>query len=480
MATNFATWVTEQESRREPEDTFEIKSVEPIQDFEQELKLLKWHKLANEAALKAAIIKTKRLKRKETVEIGGSRQDEKSAWMHQVIQEEQVKPLEVSEEFIKDFKKKESRDDHRVEDEMKRHIKNLNRVKDDIAQKEEQRFRNERYREKKRELANQAKAVQEASLRSGKIPSINMLTKTDIQTQNSQSTTKKVVSHLDKLVELERRISLLERTDGGTTRKKLSFEKHRTAGNNIAPAKNKFHVRVKSKNPSSLNTNQEEDDDGGTFLTTLPKIRTPSTALTTTKRSANSRVRDRLTGAKKQDQQVESWLNKRSSRPISKISTPAEKRREALRVSAAARSAKKGNTTLALSKKTTVSTKDRMKEFRDVRKQFDRRKQNLARNIHGKYDGSIRKDKAAPIRNIKQIRKPTSLTAVPKASRGIVVRNQSVKVAKRQEVSSRVNARKQLVGKNGNSLRRSVPKTNAMKTPVFGVIGNSNQLPRLR
>ena len=36
-----------------------------IEELEQEMKLLHWHKLANEAALKAALIRTKKLKWKK-------------------------------------------------------------------------------------------------------------------------------------------------------------------------------------------------------------------------------------------------------------------------------------------------------------------------------------------------------------------------------------------------------------------------------
>ena len=38
-----------------------------IEELEQELKLLHWHKLANEAALKAALIRTKKLKEQVVV-----------------------------------------------------------------------------------------------------------------------------------------------------------------------------------------------------------------------------------------------------------------------------------------------------------------------------------------------------------------------------------------------------------------------------
>jgi hypothetical protein len=38
-----------------------------LAELEQEMKLLQWHKLANEAALKAALIRTKKLKREQKV-----------------------------------------------------------------------------------------------------------------------------------------------------------------------------------------------------------------------------------------------------------------------------------------------------------------------------------------------------------------------------------------------------------------------------
>ena len=38
-----------------------------LAELEQEMKLLQWHKLANEAALKAALIRTRKLKREQKV-----------------------------------------------------------------------------------------------------------------------------------------------------------------------------------------------------------------------------------------------------------------------------------------------------------------------------------------------------------------------------------------------------------------------------
>ena len=69
-----------------------------LDELEQEMKLLQWHKLANEAALKAALIRTKRLKAqgggKRGRSRGGTKKD-REMWMRQVIEEEQAKPLEV-------------------------------------------------------------------------------------------------------------------------------------------------------------------------------------------------------------------------------------------------------------------------------------------------------------------------------------------------------------------------------------------------
>ena len=44
-----------------------------IDELEQEMKLLHWHKLANEAALKAALIRTKKLKEQARCGVEGAR-----------------------------------------------------------------------------------------------------------------------------------------------------------------------------------------------------------------------------------------------------------------------------------------------------------------------------------------------------------------------------------------------------------------------
>lgn len=54
-----------------------------MEELEAEMKLLNWHKLANEAALKAALIRTKKLRKMDKSPPSKSLQD-KAAWMQQV------------------------------------------------------------------------------------------------------------------------------------------------------------------------------------------------------------------------------------------------------------------------------------------------------------------------------------------------------------------------------------------------------------
>lgn len=85
-----------------------VQDMTPKMQLEQELKLLHWHKLANEASLKAAIIRSKRVRGKDRDrgELMTQRQREKAVWLRQIIQDEYSKPLEVDETFMKEYKEK--------------------------------------------------------------------------------------------------------------------------------------------------------------------------------------------------------------------------------------------------------------------------------------------------------------------------------------------------------------------------------------
>lgn len=79
------------------------------------MKLLHWHKLANEAALKAALIRSKRLKgRDNKVIIQESKQQERAVWIQKVLEEEQQKPLEVTDDFIRQHEERERRNEEKL------------------------------------------------------------------------------------------------------------------------------------------------------------------------------------------------------------------------------------------------------------------------------------------------------------------------------------------------------------------------------
>ena len=124
-----------------------------MRELEQEMKLLRWHKLANEAALKAAIIRTRRLKDQDIAqELGKVEADEKLMWMQQIIEEEQGKPIEVNEAFIEEFRRNEEADNDRMKRKAEQHVESLRRLTVRLRKREELKNRNRAYREEKSAL----------------------------------------------------------------------------------------------------------------------------------------------------------------------------------------------------------------------------------------------------------------------------------------------------------------------------------------
>ena len=119
-----------------------------MRELEQEMKLLRWHKLANEAALKAAIIRTRRLKDQDIAqELGKVEADEKLMWMQQIIEEEQGKPIEVNEAFIEEFRRNEEADNDRMKRKAEQPVESLRRLTVRLLKREELKNRHRAYRE---------------------------------------------------------------------------------------------------------------------------------------------------------------------------------------------------------------------------------------------------------------------------------------------------------------------------------------------
>ena len=306
------------ESRREQHNR-------QMRELEQEMKLLRWHKLANEAALKAAIIRTKRLKDEDVRStLLSSSQDEKLMWMQQIIEEEQGKPIEVNEAFIRSFRENEEADNERMKKKAEQHVESLRRLTVRLKKREELKERNRAYREEKNALKTLSKTFdpkrsqQPASEPSGFAESTIETMPTPTPTGNLST----VLGSLDRLVELEKRIALLESTDdergSRAVPSAVEFSKKRQTSNTSSQA----YYRVKFK---------------------------------------SSRVRSNLSGAKQKDAVISRWLEKKEKKPRVKPKPSAKKK---TRSSSAKRS--------------------HVQHFHDLRKQFDKRKRLLKKRIHAR------------------------------------------------------------------------------------------------
>lgn len=70
-----------------------------LQDLDAEMKLLRWHKLANESALQAALLRTRQAGRNDKMKRPATERAarrHKSDRMRRVVEEEHAKPLQVS------------------------------------------------------------------------------------------------------------------------------------------------------------------------------------------------------------------------------------------------------------------------------------------------------------------------------------------------------------------------------------------------
>ena len=68
--------------------------------------------------MKTALIRTKKLRKMDKSPPSKSLQ-EKAAWMQQVIEEEQRKPLQVSKDFIQRYEEQERTEEERLENEVR-------------------------------------------------------------------------------------------------------------------------------------------------------------------------------------------------------------------------------------------------------------------------------------------------------------------------------------------------------------------------
>ena len=266
------------------------KNAKEIAELEQEMKLLHWHKLANEAALKAALIRTKKLKEQDSGRAVVETRKERAQWMQQIIEEEQAKPLEVSEDFILKYEEAERVEEERLEAEVQRHIQSLQKIKKNLREKEQVRQRTMVYRAKQKALLAPL-GLGPGSGGDSQVSSLPAMPSVS-EGGSMSGTLSKVINSLDKLVDLEKRIARLE-TDVGpessvgsatgvpAQRTRIKFKKRRKESTATRPSMNVFsvtHVPVQRKKqgrgrrrrPRHDDDSRRRRDNDGTFLTSLP------------------------------------------------------------------------------------------------------------------------------------------------------------------------------------------------------------------
>jgi len=226
-----------------------------LEALQSEMKLLHWHKLANEAALKAALIRTKKMRAVDKKNPATETLKEKAEYMQQVIEEEQVrlrsgeggektkqeaearrpgqgksvcarvcavltnpppppqaKPLQVGKEYILKYEEEEVKNEAKLQKQVEHHVSCLKNLRQSIERRETIKNRKAQFKEFKEQVDAERKAVME-----GKISAANRFKTSAKPNQEEEmppppvkGTLSTVIGSLDKLVELEKRISSLE------------------------------------------------------------------------------------------------------------------------------------------------------------------------------------------------------------------------------------------------------------------------------
>jgi len=343
-----------------------------VRELEQEMKLLKWHKLANEAALKAAIIRTNRLKDYDvTKSLSQSAAKDKMLWMQQIIEEEQGKPIEVNEEFIREFRANEELDNQRMKQKSEQHVESLRRLTARLKKREELKERNRAYREEKNKLkllkprfdpkqpgsASSRFATPEISASTDSIRSGFMSPEGSGAEEMSQAVPvgnlSTVLNSLDRLVELEKRIALLESSEASSDQVtqnsmggSIHFSKKRQSSDG-GSAQAYYRVKFTGKSTHSRAAGAKKK------------------AKTQTKKGG--RIGARLVGARKKDAVITRWLDK------SKEKEGERRKKKAAGNKRSGAPARKANT-----------ARSHIQHFHDLRKQFDKRKRLLQKRMHAR------------------------------------------------------------------------------------------------
>jgi len=327
---------------------------EKIAELEQEMRLLKWHKVANDAALKAALIRTKKLRSTSKEAIRRQRLREKALWMRQVIEEEQMKPLHMNEDFVRNFVVQEKDQKERLEKDVWRNIRTLNKLKSALSQREETQRRMATYRRKRKALQQRSQIL---SSRFGSSVGPHGSNKSDangsvissvvenevkgVGKKGSEQEAEKelnIVTSLDKLVELEKRISTLE--DEAT-----------------------LMVKRRSKFANAGPNGGKGSKVGWRKRTIRPTAESPTKTMYSTSIQQLSK--------REREIRVNGWLQRRTEQKKSQRKALRQKT-ERLRRRAEARSKSRGASN---------EDSERNRSFKDIKREYDKKRERIRRSM---------------------------------------------------------------------------------------------------
>ena len=272
--------------------------------IQAELKLLEWHKLANDAALKAALMQTKTL-RSEIPQVKPKHVADDAKWIKKVIEQEHMKSLEVSKDYVMKYEAKQKDIQERQSAAIEKHVDTLSKTRKRFEDKVHLKKTTNEYREFQRNFTEKKWAIlkgetledyenKKRAQSSGGGPATN-----DENNNNAgdrippPSDLTNVLESLNKLAVLEKRISTLEGQNEYEKlnmrnripvqeRTSLEFKKKRGLGDGnvkklvytIKPKKTAYGsssggganaVRNRRAQRGGITTSTE--DGGGTFLT---------------------------------------------------------------------------------------------------------------------------------------------------------------------------------------------------------------------
>lgn len=232
--------------------------------IEAELKLLEWHKLANDAALKAALMQTKNL-REQTPEKNEPTNAANTKRIRQIVTNEQTKPLEVTRDFVLKYEQSEIKNSERLTEQVERHISTLRGIREKLENKVELKGRINEYREWKKGFMAKKDAVMNGQTLASLDPQVRNSTENE-SVQSSGGATQELATVLDslnKLAQLENRITDLEtnnvyqkmsdledqRAYDAQQKTALEFNKRRATGGNTkgtgGPSRTIYAIRQK-------------------------------------------------------------------------------------------------------------------------------------------------------------------------------------------------------------------------------------------